>query len=141
MPYFIELDKKKHLFCKIIEEAIPAVTSPILNQIGAVFIPVSDIERSKNWYCSLLGLPLDGEVLFGHLYVVPMQGTGLVLDSKIFTAESVLKIPAFHLNTEDIDAAYDFVKASGAEILTDIENDHWFNFRDPDGNVLMICRC
>ncbi|WP_410511382.1 VOC family protein [Paenibacillus sp. BR2-3] len=117
------------------------MTSPILNQIGAVFIPVSDIERSKQWYCHLLGLPLDGEVLFGHLYVVPMQGPGIVLDSKIFTTECVLNAPAFHLNTRDIDAAYDFVKESGAEILTDIEHDHWFNFKDPDGNVLMVCRC
>nr|WP_154119550.1 VOC family protein [Paenibacillus monticola] len=116
------------------------VTSPIVNQIGAVFISVSDIERSKIWYCSLLGLPLDGDVLFGHLYVVPMKGPGIVLDSKIFTSESVLNLPTFHLLTEDIDAAYDFVKASGAEILTDIEHDHWFNFKDPDGNVLMICR-
>ncbi|WP_342422427.1 VOC family protein [Paenibacillus sp. FSL E2-0178] len=116
------------------------MTSPIRNQVGAVFIPVSDIERSKNWYCSLLGLPLDGEILFGHLYDVPMQGPGIVLDSRIFTAEAVLKVPSFHLLTDDIDAAYDYVKATGAEILTDIEHDHWFNFKDPDGNVLMICR-
>ncbi|KGE16967.1 VOC family protein [Paenibacillus wynnii] len=117
------------------------MTSPILNQIGAVFIPVSDIERSKQWYCYLLGLPIEEEVLFGHLYVVPMEGPGIVLDSRIFTRECVLNAPAFHLNTRDIDAAYDFVKACGAEILTDIEHDHWFNFKDPDGNVLMICRC
>lgn len=117
------------------------MTSPILNQIGAVFIPVSDIERSKQWYCKLLGLPMDGEILFDHLYVVPMEGPGMVLDSKTFTSESVLKSPSFHLNTEDIDAAYDYVKESGGEILTDIEHDHWFNFKDPDGNVIMICRC
>lgn len=117
------------------------VTSPILNKIGAVFIPVKDIEKSKEWYCQLLGLPLDGDVLFGHLYVIPMKGPGIVLDSKIYTSESVLNIPSFHLNTEDIDAAYDYVKASGGEILTDIEHDHWFNFKDPDGNVIMVCRC
>ncbi|ASA21717.1 VOC family protein [Paenibacillus donghaensis] len=117
------------------------MTSPILNQIGAVFISVSDIEKSKEWYCRLLGLPTDGEVLFGHLYAVPMKGPGLVLDSKLFTSESVLKVPSFHLNTEDIDAAYDFVKQNGGEIMTDIEHDHWFNFKDPDGNVIMVCRC
>ncbi|WP_379134320.1 VOC family protein [Paenibacillus sp. sgz500958] len=117
------------------------MTSPIMNQIGAVFIPVSDIEKSREWYCRLLGLPQDGEVLFGHLYVVPMEGAGIVLDSKIFTQECILTAPVFHLNTQDIDAAYDFVKHSGAEILTDIEHDHWFNFKDPDGNVLMVCRC
>ncbi|WP_150271709.1 VOC family protein [Paenibacillus tepidiphilus] len=117
------------------------MTIPILAQVGAIFIPVNDIEKAKNWYCSLLGLPQDGDILFGHLYVLPMEGPNIVLDSKIYTAEAVLKVPAFHLNTEDIDAAYDHVKACGAEIITDIENDHWFNFKDPDGNVLMICRC
>lgn len=117
------------------------MVSPIQNQIGAVFLPVKDIESSKQWYCQLLGLPLDGEVLFGHLYVIPMNGPDIVLDSKIYTSESIFNIPSFHLNTLDIDAAYDFVKASGGEILTDIENDHWFNFKDPDGNVIMVCRC
>lgn len=117
------------------------VISPILNQIGAVFIPVKDIEKSKQWYCHLLGLKLESEVLFGHLFVIPMKGPNLVLDSKIHAPESILNIPSFHLNTEDIDAAYDYVKANGGEILTDIENDHWFNFKDPDGNVIMVCRC
>ncbi|BCG59229.1 VOC family protein [Paenibacillus sp. URB8-2] len=116
------------------------MNSPILTQIGGVFIPVSDIERSKDWYCDLLGLPSDGEILFGHLFVIPMTGPAIVLDSRIYTSECVLNTPLFHLNSHDIDAAYDFVRQSGAEILTDIEHDHWFNFRDPDGNVLMVCR-
>lgn len=116
------------------------MTSPVLNQIGAVFIPVSDIERSKEWYCRLLGQTADEDVLFGHLFVLPMQGPDLVLDSKIFTKECILSAPAFHLKAEDIEAAYDYVKALGAELLTDIENDHWFTFKDPDGNVIMVCR-
>ncbi|HLS10235.1 VOC family protein, partial [Lentibacillus sp.] len=27
------------------------------------------------------------------------------------------------------------------EMLTEIEHGHWFNFSDPDGNVLMVCQC
>jgi len=30
--------------------------NPILNQIGTVFIPVSNIEKARDWYCSLLGI-------------------------------------------------------------------------------------
>ncbi|MEH7087381.1 VOC family protein, partial [Neobacillus drentensis] len=27
------------------------------------------------------------------------------------------------------------------KLLTPIEHGHWFNFEDPDGNMLMICKC
>jgi len=52
------------------------MSSPIKNQLGTIFIPVSDIEKARDWYCDLLGMPSSREILFGHLYVLPMQGTG-----------------------------------------------------------------
>lgn len=98
--------------------------SPILNQIGAAFIPVSDIEKARDWYCELLGLTNDGEILLGHLYVVPMNGTGVVLDSKIYSEDKIFRIPAFHFNTNDIEQAYEFMKSKNIELLTAIENNH-----------------
>jgi hypothetical protein len=87
-------------------------------------------------------LPVDGEIQFGHLFCVPMEGgTGLVLDSKIFDLEFRRKGPLFHFNTDDIQAAYDSMKEKGVELITGIGNGHWFNFKDPDGNVLMVCKC
>jgi catechol 2,3-dioxygenase-like lactoylglutathione lyase family enzyme len=115
--------------------------NPILNEIGTVFIPVRDIEKARDWYCDILGLPVDGEVLFGHLYVLPMKGTGMILDSKIYSEEKTFKAPAFHLNTHKIEEAYEHLKNKNVELITEIEHDHWFNFKDPDGNVLMICKC
>ncbi|MGG1517140.1 VOC family protein [Paenibacillus oryzisoli] len=114
---------------------------PIQNQIGTVFIPVSNIERSRDWYSDILGVPVEGEILFGHLYVLPMKGTGLVLDSKIYAEDRVFRVPAFHLNTTDIGAAYAFMKEKQVNLITPIEHQHWFNFKDPDGNVLMVCKC
>ncbi|MNM61920.1 Glyoxalase-like domain protein [compost metagenome] len=115
--------------------------NPISNQIGAVFLPVSDIEQARDWYCGLLGLPVDGEVLHGHLYVLPMQGAGLVLDSKIYAKDKTFRVPAFHFNTHDITEAYAYMKERNVELVTGIEHNHWFNFRDPDGNLLMVCQC
>jgi catechol 2,3-dioxygenase-like lactoylglutathione lyase family enzyme len=115
--------------------------NPILNQIGTVFIPVSNIEKARDWYCSLLGLPAEGEILFGHLYIVPMNGAGIVLDSKIFSDDTIFKAPAFHFNTINIQEAYEFLKANSAELTTGIEHNQWINFKDPDGNHLMVCRC
>ncbi|MDX5475091.1 MAG: VOC family protein [Bacillaceae bacterium] len=115
--------------------------NPILNQIGTVFIPVSNIEQARDWYCDILGLPTDGEILYGHLYVLPMVGTGIVLDSKIYSEDTIFKIPPFHFNTSDIEQAYEYMKKKNADLTTEIEHNHWFIFKDPDGNHLMVCKC
>ncbi|WP_152655530.1 VOC family protein [Oceanobacillus sp. CFH 90083] len=115
--------------------------SPILKQIGTVFIPVSNIEKARDWYCDILGLKADGKVLFGHLYVIPMEGTGIVLDSKIYAKNNILKTPAFHLNTKSIEEAFQYMKNKDVHLVTEIEHNHYFNFKDPDGNMLMICEC
>ncbi|GAA0379604.1 VOC family protein [Bacillus horti] len=113
----------------------------ILNQVGTIFIPVSDIERARDWYCKILQLPIDREILHGHLYVLPMNGTGIVLDSKIYAEEHVFKAPLFHFNTNNVKEAYEYMKSKDVKLLTEIEHDHWFNFQDPDGNVMMVCHC
>lgn len=115
--------------------------NPILNQIGTVFIPVSNIEKARDWYCDILGVKTDGIIQFGHLYVLPMEGTGIVLDSKIYSADRVFKTPAFHFNTNNIEDAFHFMKDKDVDLLTQIEHNHYFNFKDPDGNILMICQC
>ncbi|MCM3782361.1 VOC family protein [Neobacillus mesonae] len=115
--------------------------NPILNQIGTVFIPVRDIVKARDWYCELLGLANDGEILFGHLYILPINGTGIVLDSKIYSETNMIKTPFFHFNANDIHTAYEFMKAKNIELTTEVEHGHWFNFKDPDGNHLMVCKC
>ncbi|WP_442600668.1 VOC family protein [Paenibacillus sp. KN14-4R] len=117
------------------------MTSPIKNQIGSVFIPVSDIEVARDWYCSILQLSTEGEILFGHLFIVPMQGTaGIILDSKIYSPEKVFQTPAFQFITDDIEQSYQYLQENGVELVTGIENGQWFNFKDPDGNLFMVCK-
>jgi MFS family permease len=121
---------------------IQLMKNPVQSKIGATFIPVSDIEKSRDWYCNILEREVEGEILFGHLYVIPLEGeNGLVLDSKIFSKRSIGEAPLFHFNTDDIEEAYTFLKKMGVTFLTEIENGHWFNIEDPDGNVLMIAKC
>ena len=115
--------------------------NPILRQIGTVFIPVSNIEKARDWYSEILGLDNIGEIQFGHLYVIPMDGTGIVLDSKIYAEDRIFKTPAFHFNTEDIHEAFQYMGTKGVHLVTEIEHDHYFNFQDPDGNILMVCKC
>ena len=117
------------------------MSNPILKQIGAVFIPVSNIERARDWYCNILGIEEKEEIQFGHIYVIPLQGMNIVLDSKIYSEENVFKTPAFHLNTEDIEEAYHYLLKKSVNIVAEVQFNHYFNFKDLDGNILMVCKC
>jgi len=118
------------------------MSSPIQNQIQTVFIPVSSIEKARDWYCGLLDVPAEGEILHGHLFILPMKGSaGIVLDSRIYAPENVFRIPAVQLLTDNIEESYEYMKEKGAELVTEIEYNQWFNFKDPDGNMLMVCKC
>ncbi|WP_421385145.1 VOC family protein [Bacillus salacetis] len=115
--------------------------SPLSNKVGVIFIPVSDIEKARDWYCDIFGFPADGEIMFGHLYSLPMQDTNIILDSKIYSEENTFKVSPFHINTDDIQAAYRYMKEKGVKMISEIQHDHFFNFQDPDGNHIMVCQC
>jgi catechol 2,3-dioxygenase-like lactoylglutathione lyase family enzyme len=124
----------------------PSLT-PLLNRTGAIFVPVRDIGKARDWYCGILGIPAQSaEIMNGHLCPLPMEGGGIILDTmpswggKEPGGPPTFQTPAFMFLTNDLAASYVFMKEHGAEIVTEIENDHWFAFRDPDGNLLMVCR-
>ncbi|RAR44280.1 VOC family protein [Paenibacillus sp. MDMC362] len=124
-----------------------AEVSPIKNKVGSIFIPVRDIERSRSWYCRVLGIAEDDcPVMNGHLCPLPMEGTGVILDTmpkwggdQPGGAPSI-DTPSFMLLTEDLEESLAYMKKLGVELVTEIEHHHWFVIKDPDGNKLMICR-
>ncbi|MFD0621271.1 VOC family protein [Paenibacillus sp. GCM10027629] len=120
--------------------------SPIKNKVGSIFVPVRDIEKSRSWYCQVLGLKeADCSIMNGHLCPLPMVGTGIILDTMPMWGGDQpggapsIDTPAFMLLTEDLKGSFEFMKKIGAELVTEIEHDHWFVVKDPDGNKLMIC--
>jgi catechol 2,3-dioxygenase-like lactoylglutathione lyase family enzyme len=114
------------------------MVNPIKREIGAVFLPVRDIEASRAWYCDLLGLEGIPDIEFGHICVIPMvDGSGFVLDSKGFVSPRDDK-PAFHFNSNDLPAAHAYMQAKGVALEGEITDGIFFNFRDPDGNLLMV---
>jgi hypothetical protein len=70
-----------------------------------------------------------------------MNGTSIVLDSKIYSEDNVFRAPAFHLNTNNIEEAFEFMVSKHVNLTSQIEHNKWFNFKDPDGNQLMVCKC
>lgn len=82
----------------------------ILNEVGMVFIFVKDIKKVWDWYCDILGLIVDGDILYDYLYVIFMNGIGIVLDSKIYLKNMFFKMLVFYLNINDIKEVYEYMK-------------------------------
>lgn len=120
--------------------------SPIQRKVSSIFIPVRNVEKAKTWYCKILGIPETGKVEFGHLYVLSMEGTDVILDEMPMWSGSdeegvsPYSALAFMFRTGDIYASYNFMKEMGAELVTEVENYQWFVFKDPDGNHIMVCQ-
>lgn len=123
-----------------------SISSPIVNKINNVFIHVSNLEKSVEWYSDLLAMPFNKDNVISPVYNIPLTSeTGLTLDDHTFdpgfqlrSSEHVL----FNFFVKDIDEAYKFVINKGITIVREIERNGdfaYFNFKDPDGNILMIC--
>ena len=125
-----------------------ATRSPLQRRVKGVFIPVRDVHRARAWYRDVLELSV-GEVLFGHLCCIQLEGQlDLLLDQKLTPAQSGSMVvhggyPLFMFATEDIPAALQFLQVKGVEVVEYngqiIQNAQWFNFKDCDGNLLMAC--
>lgn len=124
------------------------LSSPIKTKVNNVFIHVSNLKESAEWYSNLLGIPYDPEKVKSPVFNIPVTSeTGLTLDDHTFDPDFKLKPSShvlFNFLVEDVDEAYSFVKSNGITITKEIErigDFAYFNFKDPDGNVLMICNC
>ena len=125
-----------------------SISSPIACKVNNVFIHVSNLEKSSEWYSDLLGLPFNKDNVESPVYNIPITSeTGLTLDDHTFDPEFKLN-PSdhvlFNFFVPNIDEAYEFIKSKGITIVREIErigDFAYFNFKDLDGNVLMICNC
>lgn len=122
--------------------------SPIYNKVNNVFVHVSNLEKSAEWYSNLLGIPFDAKKIESPVHNIAVTSeTGLTLDDHTFDPGFSLKPSGhvlFNFLVDDVDEAYQFVKANGITVTKEIErigDFAYFNFKDPDGNVLMICNC
>jgi predicted enzyme related to lactoylglutathione lyase len=118
------------------------MNSPLQRRVGKVFIPVSDIAQAARWYSALFGLPLGAMTHGGKIYDLPMEREpGVILDAHRPVQSSSQPLCFFW--TEDIAAAHRHLVALGVEIVgavEDIGSVQTLTFRDPDGNLLMVCQ-
>ncbi|MCI3921260.1 GyrI-like domain-containing protein [Paenibacillus sp. TRM 82003] len=124
----------------------PAQPIPLEPRVASVFVHVSDLRRSAEWYSRLLGVPLIEERLNGGpVYWLELPGTHLILDSNEGNRQDAQwnesMQPRIMLPAKDIDEAFRYV-SDRAEPIGGIERHGpmaYFNFRDPEGNALMAC--
>jgi catechol 2,3-dioxygenase-like lactoylglutathione lyase family enzyme len=121
---------------------VALLSAPIPNRIGQVFIPVRDMDRAIAWYTRLLGLPAQTPTHAGTIYDLPAVGdVGLALDANQpdFTADGP---PRFFWWADDLEAVRAHLETLQVDVVGDVQDIgsvSFVQFRDPDGNRLMVC--
>jgi catechol 2,3-dioxygenase-like lactoylglutathione lyase family enzyme len=122
-----------------------SMRSPIQSKMNTVFIHVSNLERSVVWYSRLLGQEFNKENISPPVFNLTINGnTGLTLDAGPNNNKEINPNPhpLFNLHTEDIHSAHMYVKGLNYDIDSQIisfDDFSFFNVKDPDGNIIMVC--
>ncbi|QFT87922.1 Glyoxalase-like domain protein [Bacillus sp. THAF10] len=123
-------------------------SSPVKLHIGGIFVVVNEMPRAVKWYREILGLPEDASFMrsatpdMQTIYSIPLGKTNLILDS--MHRDNLTPSPnhLFMLDTDNINQTYEFVKALGVHVLTNIQDVgdvKFFEVLDSEGNKLMFC--
>ncbi|MEA3318523.1 MAG: VOC family protein [Bacillota bacterium] len=113
--------------------------SALFKRIDTVFLEVTDMPKSINWYTEVLGFSVRWHDEENGYAAIEMGETPLTL----VRAESVT--PGSHclLNfySSDIHAAHQKLKENGVlvEDVIDYGTVLSFEFKDPDGHILGVC--
>ena len=130
------------------QEDVVSKTATRISKVGTVVVPVSDQDRSIEFYVETLGFEKRTDVPFGEGYRwVEVAPAG---------AETTIAIvppppgnptgdvqTGIGLNTDDIDAVHAELKQRGVDVDAEVSRmgdpvPPLFWFRDPDGNTLMV---
>ncbi|GAB3733355.1 VOC family protein [Amycolatopsis oliviviridis] len=106
-------------------------------------VPVSDVDRAKEFYIDRLGFRLDVDVTpAGGVRIVQLTPPGSACSIMLSTGLATLDMPVgtlrgLHLVVADIEAARAELIARGAEVgpVEDMGGVFYAAFSDPDGNT------
>ncbi|SFS56515.1 VOC family protein [Paenibacillus sp. BC26] len=119
--------------------------SPILNQIGSVFLNVTDMKRAVRFHSEALGLAYSLEEIGSDdsIYSLQMRsGSDILIDNNRYRHGDTYET-LFMLVSNDIEGARAYLVSRGVPVFTEIERygDRlaFFTVKDPDDNVIMIC--
>jgi predicted transcriptional regulator YdeE/catechol 2,3-dioxygenase-like lactoylglutathione lyase family enzyme len=113
------------------------IASPITSVVPAVFVYVSNIKKSVEWYCKLLGLP-QPEQIRESMHIFDLSGnqcSNIFLEKREVVSPS--PDPLFSLTAPNNEAVFQFLSGLGIEITH--RDDEVIYLKDPDGNVINAC--
>lgn len=123
-------------------------SSPRVNKIANVVIPVTDQERVVAFYVDTLGFEKRVDEPFGDNYRwievgLPEQETTIALAPPPPGAPAGKRETGITLQTDDIEAYYARLKSGGVDVDAEIMRmggpvPPMFWFRDPEGNTLLV---
>lgn len=101
-------------------------------------LPVVDVEKAQRYYRDILGCKIEWIYQGNEIGAVSNGETAIFFRKRTDPFE-----PVVHwIYADDIDAAYEKLLESGADIIDDIENKPWghrqFTIKDLDGNIFYI---
>ncbi|WP_099303954.1 VOC family protein [Bacillus sp. Marseille-P3800] len=122
------------------------MNSVIEKKLNTVFVHVSDLSASVDWYGKLLNLSPDLTTITNPVYTFTLDHhTSLTLDAGPSGEQKQIipsPHPLFNFHTKEIEQAYTFATELVLSIYSDIVSYPDFSFftvLDPDGHVIMIC--
>jgi catechol 2,3-dioxygenase-like lactoylglutathione lyase family enzyme len=127
--------------------------------LGSTFIPVHDPDAALGFYRDALGLDVRNDVAAGGFRWVTVGASDQDVDIVLFqphggrsqaegdallTLVTQGSLQAAIFRTDDLDATFERVRASGAEVLQEPASQPWgardCAFRDPSGNLVRIAQ-
>jgi catechol 2,3-dioxygenase-like lactoylglutathione lyase family enzyme len=130
------------------EDSLVSTTATAISKIGVVVIPVTDQERSIQFYVETLGFETRADVPFGNGYrwvevAPPGADTTIAIVPPPEGQSAGDRQTGIGLQTTDIDALHADLKGRGVDVDDEVSRmgdpvPPLFWFRDPDANVLMV---
>jgi catechol 2,3-dioxygenase-like lactoylglutathione lyase family enzyme len=109
------------------------MTHPILPFMPAVFIPVSNLKRSTEWYADLLEQPIAQKQDGGAIYYFNFDGTDIILDSNAWGFP-----PTVMFDTQNIEESRAFCETLPSGFMTDVQRFPDVSFFNINSN--MVCQ-
>lgn len=108
-----------------------------------IFLYVSDLNRSKDFYEGIMKFPLRLDQGTCRIVETNQKGGGLLGYCSKDPSKSIGNQFIITLVTPDVDVWYDYLKENGVEVLEPPQfnpgfNIYHFYFKDPDGHLLEI---
>ena len=121
-----------------------------LHEITLVILPVTDQDRSVEFYEGKLGLEKRTDVEFGRgmrwieVYA-PQSSTGIAIATPPPGTEVTPQNSGITFRTDDIDAEHARLREAGVDVDAEIMRmggmvPDMFFFRDPDGHTLLVVK-